>query len=140
VVRQQITYFLKRLPNAVISLDFALLKTMSFTVWNALLAMGSPPGQGQQQPFWVSFFPIILMVVVFYFVLMRPQQKKAKDEAEMRKNIKPGDKILTSGGIIGVVVAVKEKSLSIRSADAKLEILKSAVTDITERSSGAAES
>jgi preprotein translocase subunit YajC len=113
---------------------------MSFTVWNALLAMGSPPGQGQPQPFWVSFFPIILMVVVFYFVLMRPQQKKARDEAEMRKNIKPGDKILTSGGIIGVVVGVKEKSLSIRSADAKLEILKSAVTDITERSSGAAES
>jgi preprotein translocase subunit YajC len=58
----------------------------------------------------------------------------------MRKNIKPGDKILTSGGIVGVVVGVKEKSLSIRSADAKLEILKSAVTDITERSSGAAES
>jgi len=58
----------------------------------------------------------------------------------MRKTIKPGDKILTSGGIIGVVVAVKEKSLSIRSADAKMEILKSAVTDITERSSGAAES
>jgi preprotein translocase subunit YajC len=112
---------------------------MSFTVWNVLLAMGSPPGQSQQ-PAWVSFFPIILMVVVFYFVLMRPQQKKAKDEAEMRKNIKAGDKILTSGGIIGVVVGVKEKSLSIRSADAKLEILKSAVTDITERSSGAAES
>ena len=51
----------------------------------------------------------------------------------MMKTIRPGDKILTSGGIIGTVVGVKDKSISIRSADTKLEVLKSAVTQITER-------
>jgi preprotein translocase subunit YajC len=113
---------------------------MSSNEWNTLIAMGAPPGQpGQQQPFWVSLFPILLMVVIFYFLLMRPQQKRAKQEAEMRKTIRPGDKIVTSSGIVGVVIGVKEKSLSIRSADSKFEILKSAVAEVTERSSGPAE-
>ena len=77
--------------------------------------------------------PLALLVVVFYFVLIRPQQKKAKDHAALLKAIRPGDKIVTSSGIVAVVVTVKEKTLSIRSADAKSEITKSAVAEITER-------
>lgn len=73
------------------------------------------------------------MVVVFYFILLRPQQKRAKEQALVLKTVRAGDKILTSSGIIGVVIAVKEKTLSIRSADTKLEIIKSAVSEITER-------
>lgn len=84
--------------------------------------------------------PLVLLVVVFYFALIRPQQKKAKQHAELLKTVKPGDKILTSGGILGVVINVKEKTVSIRSADAKLEITKSAIAEITERSGGPAES
>lgn len=84
--------------------------------------------------------PLVLLMVVFYFVLIRPQQKKAKQHQELLKSIKPGDKIVTSGGILGVVITVKEKTLSIRSADAKLEITKSAVADITERSGESSES
>jgi preprotein translocase subunit YajC len=49
------------------------------------------------------------------------------------KAVKPGDKVITSGGILGVVITVKEKTVSIRSADAKLEITKSAIAEITER-------
>ena len=114
---------------------------MSQNVWNASLAMGPPPGQQGQQPFWVTLFPLVLMVAVFYLVLMRPQQKKAKEHAELLKTLRPGDKVLTSSGIVGVVIGVKEKSVSIRSADTKLEILKSAISQITDRSAnGAAES
>ncbi|MBI2926096.1 MAG: preprotein translocase subunit YajC [Verrucomicrobia bacterium] len=58
----------------------------------------------------------------------------------MLKNLKPGDKVLTSSGILGIVVSIKDKSVSIRSADTKLEILKSAVAEITERASGSSES
>jgi len=79
--------------------------------------------------------PFVLMIAVFYFLIIMPQQKKSKHHAQLLKNLKAGDKILTSGGIIGVVIAVKEKSLSIRSADTKLEILKSSVAEVTERSS-----
>ena len=75
------------------------------------------------------------MVLVFYYILIRPQQKKAREHTELLKTLRPGDKVLTNGGILGVIVGVKEKSVSIRSADTKLEILKSAVTEITERAS-----
>jgi len=83
---------------------------------------------------------LVIMVVMFYFVLIRPQSKKAKEHAELLKTVKPGDKIVTSGGVVATVVSVKEKTLSIRSADSKFEVTKSAVTEITERSGAASES
>ena len=96
--------------------------------------MGAPPaGQQSQAPFWVQLFPLILLFVLMYFILIRPQQKKAKDQQQMMAAIKAGDKIITTGGIVGIVVAVKEGTLSIRSADTKLEILKSSVAQVTER-------
>ncbi len=58
----------------------------------------------------------------------------------MLKSVRPGDKIVTSGGVIGTVITVKEKTLSIRSADSKFEITKAAVTEITERSGEAGQS
>ncbi|MBI3417794.1 MAG: preprotein translocase subunit YajC [Verrucomicrobia bacterium] len=116
---------------------------MTFSYARALLAMGPPPAGTQSNPAGEQMKMLGMMVIfalVFYFVMMRPQQKKAKEEAEMRKNIKAGDKILTTSGILGVVVGVKEKSLSIRSDDAKLEIVKSAVAEVMERAGGAAKS
>ena len=101
----------------------------------AFLALGGPAQPGQPAPpAWVNMVPLALLVVVFYFALIRPQQKKAKDHANLMKSIRAGDKIVTSSGIVAVVVTVKEKTLSIRSADAKLEVTKSAVAEITERS------
>jgi preprotein translocase subunit YajC len=97
------------------------------------LAPSAQPGQSAP-PAWVNMVPLALLVVVFYFALIRPQQKKAKDHANLMKSIRPGDKIVTSSGLVAVVVTVKEKTLTIRSADAKLEVTKSAVAEITERS------
>jgi preprotein translocase subunit YajC len=96
----------------------------------------APPAQPGQPapPAWVNMVPLALLVVVFYFALIRPQQKKAKDHANLMKSIRAGDRIVTSSGIVAVVVTVKEKTLSIRSADAKFEITKAAVAEITERS------
>ncbi len=107
---------------------------MNWFVSNLLLAMGAPP-QGAQSsaPAWISFAPMILLVVVFYVALIRPQQKKARDHANLLKTLRPGDKIITSGGVLATVVTVKERTLTIRSADAKFEITKSAVTEVTER-------
>ncbi len=79
----------------------------------------------------VMFIPIIAMVVFMMF----SQKKKAKQHAALLATIKSGDKILTTSGIIGTVVSVKEKEkiVTIRSADAKLELTLSSVADITER-------
>jgi len=74
-----------------------------------------------------------LMGIIFYFLLIRPQRTRAKQQEQLLKALKSGDKIVTASGIIGVVISVKEKTVSIRSSDAKLEILKSAVSEITER-------
>ena len=92
------------------------------------------PGQGIWQ-----MFPIFLMLFVLYFVFMRPQQKRAKQHAAMLKTIKSGDKVTTSSGIIGVVVTVKERSVSIRSEESKFEVLKSAVAEVLERKGEPAE-
>ena len=83
---------------------------------------------------------MVFMFVIIYMIMIRPQQKKAKQHAELLKTLKPGDKVVTSGGILGVIVSVKEKSVSLRSSDTKLEVLKSAVSEITERSSSAGQS
>lgn len=83
---------------------------------------------------WTSLVPLVLLVVVFYFALIRPQQKKQKEHTQLLKTVKAGDRVITTSGIVAVVVTVKEKTLTVRSADAKFEITKSAVAEITERS------
>ena len=70
------------------------------------------------------------MVLMMWLMLFRPQQKRAKELAAMLKALRPGDKIVTASGIVGVVLSLKDKTVSIRSNDAKLEILKSAVTEV----------
>ena len=82
----------------------------------------------------------LLMGVVFYFLLIRPQRTRAKQQEDLLKALKSGDRIVTASGIIGVVISVKEKTVSIRSSDAKLEILKTAISEITERAGEASQS
>ena len=55
-----------------------------------------------------TFLPLILIFVVFYFLLIRPQQRKVKQHKEMLSNLKRGDKIITSGGIIGTISKVSD--------------------------------
>ncbi len=101
---------------------------------NAILAMGPSPKPGEQQNPLSFVVPMGLMFVIFYFVLIRPQQKKAKQQSELLKTVKSGDKIVTTSGIIATVVTVKEDSVSVRSADSKFEITKGAIAEIRERS------
>jgi preprotein translocase subunit YajC len=113
---------------------------MSMTFASIVLAAAGPeaPKQAPGQGIW-QMFPILLMLFVLYFVFMRPQQKRAKQHAEMLKTIKSGDKVATSSGIIGVVVTVKERTVSIRSEESKFEVLKSAVSEVLERKGEATE-
>lgn len=109
-----------------------------------LLAFAPQPQPGTQPNPTAQMLQMLgtfaILGVMFYFVLIRPQQKKAKEHAELLKALRPGDKVVTNGGILGIVVSVKEKSVAIRSADTKLEVLKSAVSEISEKASGSAES
>jgi preprotein translocase subunit YajC len=109
-------------------------------IWNTqlVLALAAPPsgsgGAGQSSaPWYIQLFPFFILIFVFYFLLIRPQQKKAKEHQKLMGNMRKGDKVVTSGGILGTVVSVQDKTISIRSADTKLEILKSAVSEVVER-------
>ena len=73
-----------------------------------------------------QFIPLILIFVIFYFFLIRPQQKKVKEHKQMVENLKKGDKVITSGGIVGTVERVMENEiLEVRiSDDVTVEIVK----------------
>ena len=73
-----------------------------------------------------QFIPLILIFVIFYFFLIRPQQKKVKEHKQMVENLKKGDKVITSGGIVGTVERVMENEmLEVRiSDDVTVEIVR----------------
>jgi preprotein translocase subunit YajC len=99
---------------------------------NVFLAQAAPAAGAPPQNPIMAFLPMVLLVVVFYFILIRPQQKRAKELAKLVDSIKSGDRVGTASGIIGTVISVKDKVVTLRSADSKLEIAKSAVTEILE--------
>ena len=82
-------------------------------------AMGPSSGGGGQQGWGAlgSLIPLILIFVIFYFLLIRPQQKRAKDHRKMIENLKKGDKIVTSGGIYGVIEAVGTNTVTVKVAE-----------------------
>lgn len=79
------------------------------------------PG-GNQTPGWLSIVMLVGMVVLMYFMLIRPQRKQQKKEKEMRNNLQIGDEIVTIGGICGRVVSLKEDSLVIESSGDRTKI------------------
>ena len=74
-----------------------------------------------------QFIPLILIFVIFYFFLIRPQQKKVKDHKIMVDNLKRGDKVITSGGIVGTIERIidAEKAEVIIAENVKVEVIKS---------------
>ena len=78
----------------------------------------------------LAFAPLLVMFVVFYFLLIQPQQKRQKELAQMIQGLKKGDRITTSGGIIGTIAGIQNDYVILKVGDGetKIEILKSAVT------------
>ena len=77
---------------------------------------------------------LVLFGVVFYFILIRPQSQQRKKQAALLTALKAGDKVATASGIVGIVITVKDNTVSLRSADAKMEVTKASVTQILEGS------
>ncbi|MEW6777915.1 MAG: preprotein translocase subunit YajC [Bdellovibrionota bacterium] len=83
-----------------------------------LLLQMAPPSQGGQQPNpFVSLIPLILIFVIFYFMLIRPQQKKAKEHQGMLGALKPGDEVITNGGIYGRITRVGDRTITVEVAE-----------------------
>lgn len=81
-------------------------------------AMGQPPAGGQAGgDVFASFLPLIIIFAIFYFLLIRPQQKRNKEHREMLSSLKKGDKVVTNGGIYGLVETVGEKTVVLKIAE-----------------------
>lgn len=79
----------------------------------------------------MSFLPFIAIILVFYFLLIRPQNKKRKETEKMLSALKKGDKIVTIGGLYGTIQNVKETTVIIKVDDnVKLEFLRSAISSV----------
>lgn len=103
-----------------------------------LLAMAPAPPAGQEPNPTGQMLQMLgmfaILGVMFYFLLIRPQQKQRKEHAALLKNLKSGDRVLSSGGIFGIVTNVKEKTLMVKIADnVKVEMTKSAVSTVVPR-------
>jgi len=79
--------------------------------------MGPGGAGGEGAGGFGAFIPLILMFVIFYFLLIRPQQKKSKEHREMITNLKKGDRIVTSGGLHGRITGISDTTLTVEIAD-----------------------
>ena len=74
-------------------------------------------GGAEANPMWTFVVPMVFMVAIFYFLLIRPQQKKAKEHKSLLDNLKRGDRVITAGGLIGEITAISDQTLTIEIAD-----------------------
>jgi preprotein translocase subunit YajC len=95
--------------------------------------MSNPEAAEGGSPF-MMFVPIILIFVVFYFILIRPQQKKQKEHMQLLSQLKKGDKVITNGGIYGTVVDAKDHIVVLKIAEeVKIEVVKNAIATVVEK-------
>jgi len=116
-------YHLQRRINKYIvytlKLLFVPLLVLTAGLTDMVHAMAGQPGGGGGGPqgpmaMLQSFLPLILIFVIFYFLLIRPQSKKAKEHKQMLENLKKGDKVMTNGGIYGIIEEIDAETATLK--------------------------
>jgi preprotein translocase subunit YajC len=83
-----------------------------------------------------TFLPFIAVIAIFYFLMIRPQNKKRKETEKMLSALKKGDKVVTIGGLHGTIQSVRESTVILKADDnVKLEFLRSAISNVVQPSS-----
>jgi preprotein translocase subunit YajC len=80
-------------------------------------AYAAPGPAAEASPMWTFVVPMIFMVAIFYFLLIRPQQRKAKEHRQMLDNLKRGDRVVTAGGLIGEIIAISDQIITLEISD-----------------------
>jgi len=94
-------------------------------------AQAASPGGGD---FFISLLPLILIFAVFYFLLIRPQQRKVKEHRALVDSLKRGDQVLTSGGIFGKITKVEENTVNVEIAkDVQVQVQRSTIADVVNK-------
>lgn len=95
-------------------------------------AMAGNAAQGQQGGYQ-GIIMLVAMFAIFYFLLIRPQQKRAKQHKELVGSLKPGDSVVTAGGMHGKIVSVEDGTISIEVATGvKIKMNRSSITDVKQ--------
>jgi len=95
--------------------------------------MAPPPGQGQANP-WMQLVPLVVIFVIFYFLLIRPARNKQKVVQKMLDSLRNGDKVVTSGGLMGTVVGLDKSVVQLRVADkVKVDVTKSSIVGLQDQ-------
>lgn len=99
-------------------------------------AMGQQGAGGQGAGGIAQFMPLIILLVIFYFLLIRPQQKRAKDHKEMVNNLKQGSRVITSGGIHGTISSLDETTVTLEIAEkVKMKISRGNIAVVLQNAS-----
>ncbi|MDR2796395.1 MAG: preprotein translocase subunit YajC [Spirochaetaceae bacterium] len=99
-------------------------------LFGAQQGAGGQPASGMDQI--ISFAPFILIIAIFYFLIIRPQNKKQKETQKMLSDLKKGDKVVTIGGVHGTIASIKDNSVVLKVDDnVKIEFSRSAVASVT---------
>jgi preprotein translocase subunit YajC len=98
---------------------------------NIAHALGNQAGAGQGGASqWMGLMPLVLLFVVFYFLLIRPQQKRSKEQKKFIENLKKGDKVVTSGGLYGTITGITDDTVTLEIADKiRVKVLKGAIAN-----------
>jgi preprotein translocase subunit YajC len=140
------SFFNVRIQNWVVSSTFGLMGAVFFMASafadGPAVPAGSMPapagasGAAMSQPGGImAFLPFILMFAVMYFLILRPQQKKMKEQQNMLAALKHGDEILTASGILGKVTGITEKVVTVEVADnVRVKMLKNQISQVIKGS------
>jgi preprotein translocase subunit YajC len=105
-----------------------------FAVKNAYAGSGAPAASGGWKATLESFAPLIAIVVIFYLLVILPQQKRTKDHKKMIESLKVGDEVLTNGGIFGIITGIADQVFTVEIAkEVKIKITKSAIATKTTK-------
>ena len=99
------------------------------------LLMAAPPGGAESgAPAFMSFLPLVAIIAIFYFLILRPNNKKQKETQKMLSALKKGDRIVTIGGIHGVIQSVKENTVIVKvDENVKLELNRGAISTVSSQ-------
>jgi preprotein translocase subunit YajC len=128
----------KKYIDSFLKMFLSIFCIMAGVTDTAYAMTGGPGGNGGGAPqgpgaIFQSFLPLILIFVIFYFLLIRPQSKKAKDHKQMLENLKKGDKIMTNGGIHGMIEDIDADTMILQigvKADVKIKVSRGYIAGI----------
>lgn len=98
------------------------------TTTQPVASTGDQPQQAGGMGAFGSFLPIILLFAIFYFLMIRPQQRKEKERQKMISELRAGRRVTFAGGLIGTIVEAKEQTFVIETAGSKVEVARAAVS------------